>query len=150
MVAWLRSRNLLTMFLAAVTGRALLITENDEAMGISEGAMRLDAWLRAARQTCEKTNSDTILVGASPLRRQAEKFAASNPIESVSFIGDAETVSALGSVVFMNVRSSSSAEVRELVIDISVSEALLGGRVGQRGTIIFWVGDMGWVVGGGE
>ena len=42
-IAWLRGRGKLTFFLAAVTGRATLVTDADSTIGISEEAVRLDA-----------------------------------------------------------------------------------------------------------
>ena len=51
-IAWLRGRGLLAFFLAAVTGRAVLLTDGDDGLGVTEDVLCLDAWLRSARDRC--------------------------------------------------------------------------------------------------
>ena len=118
-IAWLRGRGLLTFFLAAVTGRAVLLTDGDDGLGVTEDVLCLDAWLRSARDRCAGGRAASVLTGASPLKSEAEAFAERHPIESVVLCGKAEICAAQDGVIFTNVRSTASTEVRERVVDVS-------------------------------
>ena len=125
-IAWLRGRGLLTFFLAAVTGRAVLLTDGDDEMGVTEETLCLDRWLRRARDHCAGGHGVSMLTGASPLKQEAEWFAERHPIRSVMLCGKAEVCGSLDNVIFTSVRSTASTEVRQRLMDVNREAGRMG------------------------
>ena len=125
-IAWLRGRGVLTFFLAAVTGRAYLMMGASADVGLSEGALRLDAWLNKVRHYLSHTGKTSILNGATPLRAEADKLTVRYRHITAEFHGGAEEMTQLDGMVFYDTREGCSTEVRTQVVDNSIEADQLG------------------------